>query len=93
MKLPDGSPRPTCDEQLAKWLAGEFVCPNTNNECCPDFSCCKPELQVSAPVRRAFIEGSPNQRHRWSMLFLGALVSSIKDKKVHAVGLDDLRKE
>jgi hypothetical protein len=32
------------DQQLAEWVNGLSVCHNSEGECCPDFSCCQPQL-------------------------------------------------
>lgn len=42
-------------EQLDKWVEGESLhnhdAPVTGSECCPDFSCCIPELQALRSTR------------------------------------------
>lgn len=81
----------TTGEQLRLWVSGESVhknLPEMNTyECCPDFSCCKPELQAPVEVRQAFAVGSPAQRDEFLMMFLGAMLASHKpEAKVHLVG-------
>lgn len=79
---PEGAPTP--NEQLAKWVAGESVCPNTRHECCPDFSCCHPKLLWPEEKRRAFAAADQGTREKMSMGALGAMVAdAIPDKKVH----------
>lgn len=46
----------TSDEQLQEWLKGNSIHNDTRNECCPDFSCCKPELLASEDERNQFVE-------------------------------------
>jgi hypothetical protein len=88
-KLPDGAERPTPDEQLARWMAGDPVCPNTSDECCPDFSCCNPKLLADPLVRKAFVQGSPGEREHWLGGFLGAAIAELApDKNVHIAGRD-----
>lgn len=87
----------TPEEQVDLWVRGESV-HNTlgpgGGECCPDFSCCKPELLAPEAVRRRFKEAGKKERYQMLMEFLAALVEDHK-KKVHiagqvdAYGLDD----
>ena len=45
----------TSDEQLAAWLEGNSFHNNDRDECCPDFSCCDPELLADKKTRQAFV--------------------------------------
>jgi hypothetical protein len=52
----------TPDEQLELWLAGNSVHNPDTDECCPDFSCCVPELQMGPEERQKHyqhIKGPP----------------------------------
>lgn len=77
---PTGSP--TSEEQLARWVEGDSVCPNDRHECCPDFSCCKPELQWSAEKRQKFASATQGEREKMLMGALGELAKAA-GKKVH----------
>lgn len=72
--------RMKADEQLELWVKGESVHNDERNECCPDFSCCKPNLLAPEHERRAFLEASQKGNHKatTSMLyeFLGRAFSS-----------------
>lgn len=62
-------------------------------ECCPDFSCCQPDLKWDEPTRRAFAAahttGDRKTVDRMLMMALGALVSKNgADQKVHVVDPD-----
>lgn len=46
----------TPDEQLAEWVKGNSIHNPTRDECCPDFSCCKPALKWDEKERRVFAE-------------------------------------
>jgi len=50
----------TREEQLDLWLDGKSVHNDDANfdesGCCPDFSCCKPELLVSIEDRELFVD-------------------------------------
>lgn len=64
------------EEHLDLWVKGEshHVKVHAGDpECCPDFSCCKPELLQPLEVRVAFSSASPRQRDKLLMAFLGAL--------------------
>lgn len=72
------------DEQLQRWVDGDPV-HNDNHpagieggECCPDFSCCKPDLLAPPEVRQAFQraceEGDEKTVNRMLAGFLGALI-------------------
>jgi len=69
----------TTDEQLALWLSGEPTCPNDRKECCPDFSCCCPELLADEDVRQRFIAAEEEERHALLMGFLGAAMAKMAE--------------
>lgn len=62
----------TYQEQLDLWVAGESV---HGDQCCPDFSCCKPELRADADVRRAFAAASESERYAFLGVFLSAAMA------------------
>ena len=68
----------TSDEQLERWVAGD---PQHNHdlpdggECCPDFSCCRPELLAPVEVRETFAKATEEQRDGMLMMFLGGLIA------------------
>jgi len=41
--------------QLALWVEGQSVHDDEHEQCCPDFSCCKPHLQAPKDERWAFL--------------------------------------
>lgn len=63
----------THDEQLAEWVEGRPV--HVEHGCCPDFSCCKPELLAPADVREKFATAGEQDRQMFLMGFLGAALS------------------
>lgn len=79
-----------------KWI--EFVDGDGNvverrkmdgGECCPDFSCCKPELQAPREVREAFAAASPRERDKFLMSFLTAAIELAGHAdKVYIAGRD-----
>lgn len=72
--IPEGAP--TADEQLARWVAGESVCPNQQHECCPDFSCCRPGMLWPLERRQKFAAAAQGEREKMLMGSLGAIVDS-----------------
>lgn len=78
----------TYDEQLQKWLAGQSVHmgERPDGQCCPDFSCCQPQLLAPEAERRVFVE-RPEVRDQLCMGFLGrALAEMGKADEVHIAG-------
>ncbi len=72
----------TSDEQLAQWLKGNPVHNDIRDECCPDFSCCDPELLASEEERKTFVDANDETRHMMLMGFLAAMMTN-EDKKVY----------
>lgn len=68
----------TGKEQLALWAAGESKCKNDRDECCPDFSCCVPQLQWPEEKRKKFmkavLDGDDGTREKMLMGALGAAI-------------------
>lgn len=66
------------DEQIDRWLSGESLHRSVpgleGGECCPDFSCCKPELKQPEEIRRAFVGANAADRHKFLKMFLSALI-------------------
>lgn len=79
----------TYDEQLKLWVEGKSFHNRDRDECCPDFSCCKPELQAPREVREAFVAASPRQRDKFLMSFLAAAIELAGHAdKVYIAGRD-----
>ena len=78
-------------EQLDSWVAGTSV---HGDQCCPDFSCCQPDLLAPKEVREIFAaahkRGDERVTMRCRMEFLGRAISKMGDKKVYVVGEVDL---
>ena len=69
--------------QLAAWVNGNPEHNNTDEECCPDFSCCKPELLAPEHERQAFAAASEETRMQMLGGFLGRAMAS---HKIHIAG-------
>ena len=80
-------------EQLALWLGGTPV--HREQCCCPDFSCCRPELLAPLDVRELFVaaysSGKENVTGRLLMTFLSKAFS--ESHNVHIAGLGASRME
>lgn len=59
----------TTDDQLKLWVQGNSVHNDTRDECCPDFSCCCPDLQADQETRIRFRD-HPKERSGLLMKFL-----------------------
>lgn len=74
----------TTEEQLRRWVAGDSthrLDPSiTGGECCPDFSCCNPQLLAEKSVREAFAAASQNGRTHFLIAFMDALITSLVGK-------------
>ena len=80
------------DEQLKKWLDGESVCNKIDGECCPDFSCCKPQMKQPTEVRRTFFHASEEVREQMLLSFFSAsLASHPKVNEIYISGQEDVK--
>lgn len=73
--------------QMRLWLEGKPVHNHFANECCPDFSCCSPELLWPEERRKAFAEASPSIRETMLTDALAAVM--YPEIKVHIPGQVD----
>jgi hypothetical protein len=82
----------THQEQLTLWVEGTPVHrgkkEDPDNECCPDFSCCKPELLQPKAVREAYVVAQGEARMKFWALFLQAACSALAPDKSFHVGCD-----
>jgi len=68
----------SCEEQIAWWVAGDSFHSDHRGlgpECCPDFSCCNPELLQPMEVRLAYQAAGEKQRGKLCMMFLGGMLA------------------
>lgn len=83
----------TPDEQLTLWCDGISKCPNSNNECCPDFSCCNPRLAWPLAQRKAFREAIFLGNHELAeKMLLGTLAAAMADRAVYVAGSESEKK-
>ena len=90
-----------CMFQLDEWVKGNPIHNDTDDECCPDFSCCKPDYLQPLEIRETFKavcikadeeefnpDYHPYDDAKMGMLmsFLGGLVSSeFPDKNINII--------
>lgn len=80
-------------EQISDWLAGKPWHNHLRNECCPDFSCCKPELLAPLHERKAFCRLDEDGRLAMLQVFLEralnlAASESGKDAETCVIGIE-----
>lgn len=83
-------------EQIEKWAAGESIHNPDRNECCPDFSCCFPELKWTNSTREQYLHHArKNDRGRLRMLLVSSLktLASSIDREVKVINSDPLAVE
>tara|TARA_Y100000310_G_scaffold82841_1_gene79433 strand:+ start:362 stop:616 length:255 start_codon:yes stop_codon:yes gene_type:complete len=78
----------TPTEQLDLWVRGISTHNNDRGECCPDFSCCKPELLAPVEVRETFANASEPTRHGMLGSFLGKAIALLTDQSTYIAGQD-----
>lgn len=75
----------TPTEQILEWQKGNSIHNTERDECCPDFSCCRPELLADQMIRNKFVVASLSDDTATvnSMLFdfLGKAISTYEPKK------------
>ena len=79
--------------QLAEWLKGNPIHNDKRDECCPDFSCCQPELLVDQRTRQAFVDADEALRMSMLGIFLASAIAlAARGKEVYIAGADDPEK-
>jgi len=65
----------TPQEQVDRWVEGESIHDDDDDQCCPDFSCCVPKLLAPRAVREAFKDANDQQRLIYLVAFMAARLS------------------
>jgi hypothetical protein len=84
----------TFEEQERLWVEGKSVhvrmsakykaMTGDEYQCCPDFSCCEPQLLAPVGVRKAYAAASRKGKDKFLGHFLGALVKKqAPDERVY----------
>lgn len=77
------------DYQLDQWVKGKPVHNPIRDECCPDFSCCRPDLLMPEETRKQFAEAVKAGDKETAFSILGMAISGMAadlNKNVHIVG-------
>lgn len=74
--------------QLKNWLEGISIHNHTDNECCPDYSCCKPELLQPVKIRKEYIKADEEQRSIMEFDFMLKGIKKEYPKKVIQISFD-----
>jgi hypothetical protein len=75
----------TSDEQLKEWVKGNSIHNPDRDECCPDFSCCDPELLAPEDERKRFAEGNDELRMQMCMIFLQRIIVKENPEKANKI--------
>jgi hypothetical protein len=80
----------TPKEQLAEWIKGLNIHNHDNNECCPDFACCREEGHWPTEVRKkfasAYLRGDDETVQSMLMMSLTSAVLSVFEDEVYITG-------
>lgn len=77
----------TCNEQLVAWVRGRSLHNEDRDECCPDFSCCRPELLAPLGERERFLAADDDGRHGMLIVFLGRALARLPgEETVYVAG-------
>ena len=82
--MPKGEPM-SYQEQLNRWVAGESIHNSSSDECCPDFSCCKPENAAPIEERIAFRDATERERSQFLFKWLSGM---LKGEGFNVIGSD-----
>lgn len=84
----------TSEEQLTEWVKGNSIHNTDRDECCPDFSCCNPDVNTPKEERELFMELHDNkdepEKMRMLGMFLGRAFATLNlSKNIHIGGMID----
>lgn len=69
-------------QQTLDWSNGRPWHNNIDGECCPDFSCCHPELLAPKKVRERFLKAEQEDDESTKTRMLGEFLSKMLDKEL-----------
>ena len=74
----------TSKEQLDEWVKGNSIHNKERDECCPDFSCCTPELLAPEEKRKEFAKAwYENDQITLHQIMLDFLILLLDQKKIN----------
>jgi len=71
----------TPEKQLELWVAGESVHNDATGECCPDFSCCKPDLLWPKADRVKFAEATIYEDEDTRMSMMARSIEALANRE------------
>lgn len=74
MKIKGDTYKQRIDYQLSEWVKGISIHNDIEDECCPDFSCCRPDLKSPEEYRKTFKSANNEQREKMLFGFLGSIL-------------------
>jgi len=81
MKIQGRTYKQRVEYQIDQWVKGKSIHNDIENECCPDFSCCKPEFLASEEMRKTFQAANEDQRFSLCGTFLSSAISNYLESK------------
>jgi hypothetical protein len=64
-------------DQVNHWCNGESIHNEIDDECCPDFSCCNPDVNTPQELREAFRIATLNDHNEAIMYMLGLFLGNL----------------
>ena len=86
----------SADFQLMEWVKGNPQHNPIRNECCPDFSCCQPQMLMNKETRLKFREAHFNGDEGSTMALLGTALSGLATevgKDIYITGEENKRRD
>lgn len=76
-------------KQLEEWVKGNPQHNHVDDECCPDFSCCKPDLLQPEEIRKTYLSANEDTKMQLLGVFLSAGLSKMcPEQSVYISGAD-----
>lgn len=97
MEIKGKNYRERCNYQLKQWVDGNSIHNKIDDECCPDFSCCIPQLKQPKEIRETFKavcdKGDEDTEMGMLMDFLGKGAALMGQKDVYITDGDTNRRK
>ncbi len=95
MKIQGNNYQERCDFQMREWVKGNSIHNNVENECTPDFSCCKQGFEYSQEEKNTYAEayfaGDSETTTSMNMELLAKVINTIAPNKKYAIiGKDEM---
>ena len=74
------------EHQLKKWVEGEYIHNDVDDECCPDFACCNDQMRTSKEKREQFKRVYDEQGSEGVVALLGEFLGEAISKHQKKTG-------